>query len=485
MAGIHGFLAEAADSPRWEPSDINWGVTRASVLGNGDRRFEAEVYLSDGYGLRTAIESRPIGWASLRNFAKIWQPNRLKGVVVSSETGVPFLAAGQVYETRPVTRKWLSLAQTEGAEERFVDAGTLLVSCSGNVGRVTIAHSPHVHKFISHDLLRVQPNSPVLQGWLYAYMRTPQFQRMVVGAHYGHIIKHVEVSHLESMPVIEVPESLMREVSDDVAKIFSMRDEAHHLIDEAEELYSAALGFSGSLPSADTPFRIRASSFDEGRRRFDAFYYNPAAQHIESLHKRYARRVQTLGELSHRIWWPNRFKRVFGDNGTPYVSAEDLFNVNPPIKKRVYAGLIENREDYFLDPGWIVMARSGQIYGLNGSARLVDERLSRFLVSEDLIRIAPGENIRSGYLLCALTHPTLGRPLIIRNAYGTSIPHLEPADISTIPVPRLRSEDENEIAERIDEAARLRVEADELEDKVTLSATQVVDDFMHGGVIVQ
>ena len=48
----------------------------------------------------------------------------------------------------------------------------------------------------------------------------------------------------------------------------------------------------------------------------------------------------------------------------------------------------------------------------------------------------PKGEIRPGYLLTALTHPTLGRPLVIRNAYGTSIPHLDPADVSDIPVVR-------------------------------------------------
>jgi type I restriction enzyme, S subunit len=163
------------------------------------------------------------------------------------------------------------------------------------------------------------------------------------------------------------------------------------------------------------------------------------------------------------------------------LSAEELFNLNPPITKRVYASLVENPNEYFLEPGWIVMARSGQIYGLNGSVCLVTSRHARSFVSEDLIRIAPRTDlVRPGYLLAVLGHPTLGRPLVIRHAYGTSIPHLEPGDVETIQVPRFDRKQEDAIADLVEEAARLRAAADDLEDKITARADKTVELFLQG-----
>jgi type I restriction enzyme S subunit len=458
-----------------------WGVTRASVLAKGERRLEAETYLSDGFGRRKAIEGRPDGWSRLGDLAHVWQPGRLKGVVVAPAHGVPFLAAGQVFEARPSPRKWLSLAQTDSAAERFVESGTLLVSCSGVVGRVTVAHSPHIDRLITHDLLRVIPQDNADRGWLYAYMRTGYFRAMATGAHYGHVIKHIEPAHLSALPVVSVDQSTTREFGEKVTDIFAKRDLAHALVAEAEDAYSQCLGGDLGDVSLDDSFVVRARSFAGGRRRFDAFHFNPVVQRIRARQQASADRVDTLAELCERIWWPNRFKRSFGDNATPYVSAEDLFNLNPPINKRVYAGLIENRGDYFLKADWLVMARSGQIYGLNGSVRLVGARLTKFLVSEDLIRIAPRRGaIRPGYLLCALSHPSLGRPLIISQAYGTSIPHLEPADVATVPVTRLESSIEDAIADRMEKAVALRAEADEIEDEITVKAERMIDEFMHG-----
>src|SRR5260370_23853353 len=98
MAAIRARLTP--DQPR-EPSspfgEPTWGVTQASVLSQGERRLEAEMYLSDGYGLRTAIEARSVGWQPLKELAKVWQPGRLKGIVGPPGSGVPLLAAGPVF----------------------------------------------------------------------------------------------------------------------------------------------------------------------------------------------------------------------------------------------------------------------------------------------------------------------------------------------------------------------------------------------------
>ena len=46
----------------WKHHTAKWGELPSHVFWKGDRRMEAETYLSSGYGLRLAIEERPTGW---------------------------------------------------------------------------------------------------------------------------------------------------------------------------------------------------------------------------------------------------------------------------------------------------------------------------------------------------------------------------------------------------------------------------------------
>jgi len=459
---------------------VTWGVARANLLTRGERRMEADSYLSDGYGLRLSMEARSTGWRPMGTFARVWQPNRLKGIVVPSEKGVPFLSAGQVFEARPSPRKWLSLQKTPDAANRFVEGGVLLLSCSGTVGKVLAAYRPHTKTLITHDLLRIEPPRGPGRGWLYAYMRTKTFVAMATGAKYGHMIKHLEAKHVSALPVVDIGKSNYAEYDEAFEAILANRNRADELFEEANSLYAKAANIDLAEQDEDVPYTVRASQFLTQRRRLDGYHHNPIATAILEGLRRSSNELVPLPSVTNRVWWPGRFSRVFGESGTPYVSAVELFDTNPPISKFIYSGLVKNADDYFLKPGWLVMARSGQTYGLNGRVFLASERHRDFFVSEDLIRIDPDVAvIRPGYLLTVLSHPTLGRPLVLRHAYGTSIPHLEPSDLADIQVPRFAQDVEDAIAEKAERAAALFSEADELEDKITQKAEDVIQHFLH------
>jgi hypothetical protein len=126
-----------------------------------------------------------------------------------------------------------------------------------------------------------------------------------------------------------------------------------------------------------------------------------------------------------------------------------------------------------------LMACSGQVYGLNGAARLVTEQHEQVFFSHDLIRIIANEQkIRPGYLLVALTHPTHGRPLLIRAAYGTSIPHLDPGDVSEFPVVRLDDNIETEIAALAENAAKAQADADLTERAIADDASAMINTYL-------
>ena len=49
-----------------------------SEIAAGDRRLEAEVYLSDGFAVRRAIRCSGLAVSTLGQLGRIWQPSRLK-----------------------------------------------------------------------------------------------------------------------------------------------------------------------------------------------------------------------------------------------------------------------------------------------------------------------------------------------------------------------------------------------------------------------
>src|SRR5690606_22912748 len=143
---------------------------------------------------------------------------------------------------RPIPRKWLALSRTADAERRFVSPGTILMTVSGSVGRSTLATDALDGMLVSHDLLRIEPNREENAGWIYAFLRTPQARAMLSSVQYGHIIKHLEVPHVASIPIPHASLAVERELAAQFARVLSLRNERHRLTLEAESLFAEALG---------------------------------------------------------------------------------------------------------------------------------------------------------------------------------------------------------------------------------------------------
>lgn len=441
--------------------------------------MEAEGFLASGFGTRMAIESKPSGWLRLKDMARVWQPPRLGGVQVSPEFGTSFLTASQVFDLPPMPRKWLSLNQTDHAQERFVSPGTILVTCSGTVGRTTLARKSLQHSLISHDILRVEPNEPSHWGWLYAYLRAPSVIDLMQASHYGHVVKHLEIEHLNQIPVVAIDEVRRSEFARKVRRIFDNRSRAEELIAEAQALLSSAFHLPAATSRRSTHSTARSSDLGSGRRRLEGSFH---AAHVRSLLARirtHAVRLERLTELATRVWWMTRFSRTFGEEGVPYMSADELFSIGQVSEKRVHLDPIPNHEEFFVEEGWILMACSGQVYGLNGSVTLATKHHENYFFSHDLIRIAPrSDAVRPGYLFAFLGHPALGRVLVQRTAYGSSVPHIDPGDVEEILIPRLAAGQEREIADLAEESSRLNAEAAEVEREIGRRANGIVQSFL-------
>jgi len=478
-------LAAPPTPPReaWPWHTAEWQALPSSALCGGDRRMEAETYLSSGYGLRKAIEARRGHWVPMSRMARAWMPSRLKGIQVGPDHGTPFLTAMQVFDLRPTPRKWLALARTHDAQDRFVRSGTILVTRSGSVGRPTVAYSVHENMLISDDLLRVEVGDTKDAGWLYAYLHSPQARAMMRGVEYGHIIKHLEPHHLEGLPVPRVDGERSSEFLRRFREVITLRNEGYRLTLEAEARFEAALGPLKVSDWGEYGFRVDTScGVRGGRRRLDASFHSPGVAEIRCFLAKRGRGFVTISQAGYDVWLPSRFRRVSAAAGVALIESSALLQTNPEITKRIadldfgdpYRGRVK--------PGWVLLARSGQVYGIIGTAVLATEALENLVVSDHVIRVAPrpGCVLPPGYLLVALSHPTLGRPIVKSLAYGSSVPSIDPGDLAEIPIVRLRTADELAIAELAEAGARAQAAADAVERSMAEDAGRIIRRLIAG-----
>lgn len=449
-------------------------VSVSAILG-GDIRLEASTYLRDGYGLTRLARQTP-GCADLGELADVWQPSRLAGYEMPTGKGLPFMTAGQVFEDFPRVRKWLAKPFVSQEQSRYVDSNWLLLSCSGVVGKVTAVYPHHLGVVITHDLLRIVPKDEREYGWLYAYLKTDFFMKIAQAAQYGHMIKHIEVAHAKTFPVIMPDDAVRSETGSIAVGAVERRIRAWKLRDEAFKLFEQLVGWNGNSGQAQSSIfkSVSVSQILPMRTRLDASAYCGEVNRAKEVLSRF--NADSLEDITESVLLPPRLARPYGDGGVPFVTPSDLFDVNAKPSKRIYMKLVRDAEQFTLHAGNLMMVRSGQKYGLLGRTMVLTENHEGMFGSDDPIRIKPDtQRVRTGYLVTFLNDTAIGRPLVIRNAYGTSIPHLDINDVKKIRIPRLGEANENRIADLMDESIRLSAEADRMENEAVRRAQEQVD----------
>lgn len=464
----------------WHFHSVKSASLPSSMIFGGDRRMEAENFLASGFATRQAILSRSLGWSPLADVATTWQPSRLKGIQVSPDFGTPFLAATQVFDLRPVPRKWLSLDRTDDHAQRFVRECAIVMTCSGSVGRATLADASIGGMLISHDLLRIEAKQESDWGWIYAYLRAPTVRAMMTSAQYGHMIKHLEVSHLDVLPIVAIEVSEKRVFNRLATEVVTSRNRAHALVNQAEAIYADAIGPVPVLGNGSTGFVGSSSAIFGNGRRLDGGYHNPVSLSAEIAVASGGRKTEKLGDLVDRVFVPGRFKHVYGPEGLAYLDSAQILEVAPDVEKYVLSLNSERRSGYLVDAGTLMLPCSGQLHGVIGNVVLAGAWHENKVLTNHILRIVPKAkpDIRIGYLQAVLGHPCLGRPRVLRGAYGSSVPELSVLEIVNMTVPRLSAKVEDSIADAMEEAAMLSAHANSLEDQISEAAEGLVRGFL-------
>lgn len=442
--------------------------------------MEAENFLARGFATRLKIEAKLHGGRYFSDVADIQMPNRLKGIQLGPEFGTPFLAATQIFDVRPIARKWLSLGHVADQNGRFIEQGVILVTRSGTVGRAICADERINNAIISDDLLQVRPKSELDRGWIYAFLRCATVRQMMSSAQYGHIIKHLEISHLGALPFVDCADGLKEKFANSFDEIIKLRNRSLQSTLGAEQVFQSHFGSFCRKSEGEIGFTVSAvSAFSAERRRLDAQYHSPSVARIVQHLGGRAANWSTIRELGYSAWLPGRFRRIPAEDGVPFLDSSVLFEINPDQRKFI-------KDSDFGDPyrgrvmaGWLLLARSGQVYGVNGSTMIASCVHEDKVISDHVIRIAPeSPKCRVGYLHVAMSHPLLGRPRVKALPYGSSIPEIEVADIVNFSIPRIDRAKEDEIADLAESAASDRDLADAIETQLATEADQIIHSFI-------
>lgn len=202
--------------------------------------------------------------------------------------------------------------------------------------------------------------------------------------------------------------------------------------------------------------QVSTSRLRAGGLRLDGGYYCSIGEDARRLLESFALQVETVGEVSDRIFIGGRGRRVYvqpGTDGVPFLSSSDILLADlagvPMVNPRM-----ASLDLLVLKHGWSLISRSGTI----GNTAYTNANLAGKAASEHVMKVVPNARILPGYLYAWLSSVP-GIALVKQGTFGSVIPTIEPDYVASLPVPRLPDGLEATIHGNIEMAAAKRVEA--------------------------
>ena len=207
---------------------------------------------------------------------------------------------------------------------------------------------------------------------------------------------------------------------------------------------------------------LKSSRFHDSGRLDAKYYLSPglmAANAIKEFKENGGKCISLGGESGiANIPRLNRFKSAYAAENEPkfpYLRPYDVFSYLPTATRFLSIPRTKNIDSYRLKPGVILQTCSGRNLG---PLTIVDEYLSQFVVSSDMLRIEIDDEKLRFYLLTFLK-TEIGQNLLKRGKTGSVIDHLSPSHVESLDVPLLSDDKIYRISELMKTAFSLREQA--------------------------
>lgn len=454
----------------------NARIVRSGWLEEGGRRLDCNPYMSGALEARDALKrlkTEKLSYLTERIFhagreGRTW--------VDDAQNGTPFLGSSDILSADLSALPLIANRQVERNPLFKLEECWTLITRSGTIGRMAYVRPDMAGIACSEHVLRVVPNAErIPPGYLFAFLSSRYGVPLVVSGTYGAIIQHIEPHHLVGIDIPRFDSSVETEIATCINRAATARSEAARLKRLGVERFLAEAGLQDiSNSPTSKSYSVSTANLSDLIRLDATFFSVHGSQPARQLADRRLNPVE-LGVCA-RVFTPGIFKRLYVQEpewGYAYYSGSELFELAP-----VARGYLSKRapgiEDYLIEKDWLLIQDAGQVGGLIGRVTRAGKTVDKSVVSNHLMRIAPASIEDAAFIFAVLSSPH-GYRAIIRHAFGSSIPQLDPKHIGAMQIPWLTEQQRLFIGEPIQESWRLMDIADEDEARARVLVERAIE----------
>ena len=321
------------------------------------------------------------------------------------------------------------LESREEIEKYLLDADDLLLSLTGNVGRVALLPADFLPAALNQRVGCLRNRDAINKKFLFYYFLRKEFQDSCIKNAKGSAQLNMSTEWLKEQPLCIPPLTEQQRIVDRIEYLFAKLDEAKEkaqsVLDSFETRKAAILhkAFTGELTA-----KWRAEHGVDG-------YWEPS----------------TVGNVCHEVKVgivikPSQYY-TDEENGTPAFRSANVRENHIDDFDWVYlnhTGMESNKRS-IVHTGDVLLVRSGN----PGTACVVSEKFDGYNAIDILIAV-PNQNLITSEFLCCYTNSPFGKNLVSENKRGMALAHFNVKGYSGLPIRLPILEEQREIVRILD-----------------------------------
>lgn len=366
--------------------------------------------------------------------SEIFTSGRNKRVYTKAEFGDPFLSNSDASSSDPFNTCKYSSKKYGYDESALLKGGMILTGRVGAIGQ-TVFVPKYWEKYRtqgSDNIIRIVVKHQFKNGFIYAYLASKIGNLSFWKHATGGVQPFITDKMVGQLPIPDFSETFQQEVDNLVQEAARLREEATCALEKAKQTLKSFINADFVKNNYKTSIVKSRNIFSSLQHRLDPpALMNDGVVAMDKISSRMSTKI--IADINAKVSRPGIFKRIYVENGIPYIKGSEIF-LNNPFRRCEHLSRTRTPfvDEMTLYEGQILITCAGSVGNIKMITKEYEDK--KAIGSQDIIRLISNDELfTKEYLFIYLQMPFVN-DYIQSMKYGSVIERIEPFHVESIPV---------------------------------------------------
>lgn len=395
-----------------------------------NNRFEGKHYLNNSSYLSLQLEKNEKQCCALSSLAEVFNPPVFKRQFCkNTPRAAPYFQSSDVQSASERSAVYIYKGQAQSLN-LLVKENDILVTGFGTIGNARLVSKFQDGACYANNVCRIRTTEHT--GYIYAFISGKYGKAQLNTNASGSVVRYIESPGIKKILVPIFSDTFQQDVDNLVQEATRLREEATCALEKAKQTLKSFINADFVKNNYKTSIVKSRNIFSSLQHRLDPpALMNDGVVTMDKISSRMSTKI--IADINAKVSRPGIFKRIYVENGIPYIKGSEIF-LNNPFRRCEHLSRTRTPfvDEMTLYEGQILITCAGSVGNIKMITKEYEDQ--KAIGSQDIIRLISNDELfTKEYLFIYLQMPFVN-DYIQSMKYGSVIERIEPFHVESIPV---------------------------------------------------